>query len=88
MTSTLPNPNTYAILRLPAVLKFRGRSRSSHYADISQGLFTRQVQLGTHCIGWPEHELIALNEARIAGKNDEEIRTLVKRLEAQRKGAN
>jgi prophage regulatory protein len=86
MTSILPN--TYTILRLPAVLKFRGRSRSSHYADISQGLFTRQVQLGANCIGWPEHELITLNEARIAGKNDEEIRVLVKHLEAQRKGTN
>ncbi|WP_306590619.1 AlpA family transcriptional regulator [Geothrix sp. 21YS21S-4] len=77
--------STYTLLRLPAVLKARGRSRSSHYADIKQGLFTRQVNLRVHCVGWPEHEVMALNAARIAGKTDQEIRDLVQHLEAHRK---
>lgn len=82
----LPPTATYTLLRLPAVLKARGRSRSSHYTDIKHGLFTRQVNLGVHCVGWPEHEVIALNEARIAGMADREIRALVQHLEARRKG--
>lgn len=78
-------PTTYTLLRLPAVLKARGRSRSSHYADIKQGLFTRQVNLGVHCVGWPEHEVMALNTARIAGRSEEDVRALVRHLEARRK---
>lgn len=72
------------ILRLPEVLRLRGRSRSTHYADIQQGLFTSQVLIGARAVGWPEHEVTAINAARIAGKSDAEIRELVFRLEADR----
>jgi hypothetical protein len=37
---------------------------------------------------WPSDEVEAINAARIAGKTDEEIRTLVAKLEAARKDAN
>ena len=73
------------ILRLPTVLHERCRSRSAHYLDIQQGLFTRPVSIGLRAVGWPASELVALNAARIAGKSDEEIRTLVVKLEAARK---
>lgn len=75
------------ILRLPAVLHERGRSRSAHYLDIQQGLFTRPVAIGLRAVGWPSGEVAALNAARIAGKSDEEIRDLVVKLEAARKAA-
>jgi prophage regulatory protein len=78
---------TTAILRLPTVLRARGRSRSAHYLDIQQGLFTRPVPIGARAVGWPEHEVSALNAARIAGKGDAEIRALVAKLEAARKVA-
>jgi prophage regulatory protein len=78
--------SSYVLLRLPAVLRARGRSRSSHYEDIKAGVFTRPVYLGVHCVGWPEAELIVLNEARIAGKDVDEIRALVRHLEARRRG--
>jgi prophage regulatory protein len=65
----------------------RGRSRSSHYNDIQQGLFTRPVYIGARAVGWPAHEVATLNAARIAGKTDEEIRALVAKLEAARKSA-
>jgi prophage regulatory protein len=78
---------THTILRLPAVLRERGRSRSSHYLDIQQGLFTRPVQIGLRAVGWPSSEVTAINAARIAGKTDEEIRALVLKLEAARKAA-
>lgn len=76
---------THAILRLPAVLRARGRSRSTHYLDIQQGLFTHPVSIGTRAVGWPEHEVAALNEARIAGQSNGEIRSLVEKLEMERK---
>lgn len=73
------------ILRLPAVLSERGRSRSAHYLDIQQGLFTRPVHIGLRAVGWPTSEVSAINSARIAGKSDEEIRVLVRKLEIGRK---
>ena len=73
------------ILRLPTVLDTRGRSRSSHYLDIQEGLFTHPVSIGSRAVGWPDHEVEDINAARIAGKSDKEIRELVSKLEAARK---
>lgn len=78
---------TRTILRLPAVLRERGRSRSAHYLDIQEGLFTRPVSIGARAVGWPSDEVAALNAARIAGKTEEQIRALVAELEAARKTA-
>lgn len=75
------------ILRLPAVLRERGRSRSAHYLDIQQGLFTPPVPIGLRAVGWPANEVAAINAARIAGKSDDEIRAIVVKLEAARKAA-
>lgn len=79
---------TNTILRLPVVLHERGRSRSAHYLDIQQGLFTRPVPIGARAVGWPNNELTALNAARISGKSDNEIRDLVIQLELARKSAS
>lgn len=78
---------SHKILRLPVVLEKRGRSRSSHYLDIQLGLYTRPVLIGLRAVGWPEHEVDKLNNARIAGKSNDEIRELVLKLEAARKAA-
>lgn len=61
------------ISRLPTVLRERGRSRSAHYQDIKQGLFTRPVQIGLRSVGWPSIEVATINAARIAGKSEDEI---------------
>jgi prophage regulatory protein len=74
------------ILRGPAVDDKTGGSRSTRYNRIGEGLFSMAVRLGPRSVGWPEEEVDALNAARIAGKSDEEIRVLVKQLEAARKG--
>ncbi len=78
---------TPTIYRLPAVKSASGYSRSTVYSRIAQGLWTKQVSLGPRCVGWPENEVAALNAARIAGKSDDDIRTLVVKLEAARKTA-
>ena len=81
------HPERLTILRLPSVKAESGYSRSSIYQRISQGLWTKPVRLGPRSVGWPSHEVAALNAARIAGKNEAEIRLLVERLESARKSA-
>lgn len=76
------------ILRLPAVKTESGLSRSTIYLRITQGLWTRPISLGGRSVGWPASEIAALNAARIAGKTDNDIRDLVKKLEATRKLAD
>lgn len=73
------------ILRLPAVKAGSGLSRSTLYARMKDGLWTRPVHLGPRAVGWPSDEVAAINAARIAGKDDAAIRALVVRLEAARK---
>ena len=73
------------ILRLPAVKSESGLSRSTIYLRIAQGLWTKPISLGARAVGWPSSEVSAINAARIAGKTDNEIRALVKKLETDRK---
>jgi prophage regulatory protein len=75
------------LLRLPAVMTATGQSRSTLYLRIKQRLMTPPVKLGERCAAWPEREIAALNAARISGKSDEEIRSLVVALERQRADA-
>lgn len=72
------------ILRMPATCANSGNARSTIYLRISQGLWTRPVSLGARAVGWPASEVEAINAARIAGKSDDEIRQLVRELEAAR----
>lgn len=74
----------HKILRLDTVLNIRGRSRSSHYKDIQDGLFPPPIKIGLRAVGWTEYETEAINAARIAGKTDDEIRELVKKLLIER----
>ena len=72
------------IHRLPVVKSETGLSRSTIYLRITQGLWTKPISLGGRSVGWPASEIATLLAARIAGKSDEEIRILVKKLEAER----
>lgn len=78
----------HTILRLPAVLLQRGKSRSAHYLDIQRGLYTKPIKIGERASGWPQNEVEVQNAARIAGKSEVEIRALVGKLEAARKVAS
>jgi len=48
-----------AILRLPAVKKCTGLSRSTIYLRIAQGNFPKQISLGGRSIGWIKSEIEA-----------------------------
>lgn len=75
---------THSIHRLPSVKAESGLSRSTLYLRIAQGLWTKPVSLGGRSVGWPAREINKLNAARIAGKTNDEVRELVKKLEAER----
>jgi prophage regulatory protein len=74
-----------SILRLPAVQQELGhRSHASVYNAIKDGLFTKAVRIGQRAVGWPSHEVQAINAARIAGIPPAEIRVLVVTLHQAR----
>jgi len=75
MTTSIPT-----LLRLKNVLSLRGIGKSKHYTDIQEGLFTPPVKICERTSAWPAHEVAAINTARIAGKTDDQIRKLVKKL--------
>ena len=82
---TYPTREKTTILRRKQVEAESGYSRSTIYLRISQQLFVKPVSLGARAVGWPAHEVSALNAARIAGKSEAEIRALVAKLETSRK---
>ena len=74
-----------SILRMPEVKAESGlRSHASVYTNIRNGLFTVPVPIGQRAVGWPDHEVTAINAARIAGKTDDQIRELVDKLHQAR----
>lgn len=85
MAEDVQDPVT--ILRRKQVQARIGLSRSTLYLRVAQGTFTKPVRIGARAVGWPSHEVAALNAARIAGKPDDEIRELVVKLESARKAA-
>lgn len=68
------------------VKKVRCSGDTKLYADVKSGLFPPQLKDGQKSL-WIEDEVAAVIAARIAGKTDDEIRSLVVRLVAARQHA-
>lgn len=73
------------LIKEPKALELSAHGRSTFRSRIKEGLMTPPVRLGENSVAWPEHEITAINTARVAGKTDDEIRQLVARLVADRK---
>jgi len=73
------------LLRRPKVTDITGDPNSTLYDKIGKGTFVPSVKIGPRSVGWPEDEVYAINDARIAGKTEDEIRALVVKLVAARK---
>ena len=74
-----------SILRMDAVKAQTGyKSHTSVYTAIKAGLFTKGVSISERSVGWPDYEVEALNNARIAGQSEAEIKELVNRLHTKR----
>lgn len=79
---------SYIIKRRPEARSQFGVSNSTFYEWIKLGLMVPGVALGHRSVGYASHELDAIAAARIAGKSEDEIRTLVRNLIAARGGAD
>lgn len=75
------------LLRLQAVLNACGQGRSTFYDQLAKGLWPQAVSIGLRAVAWPAGEIASVIAARVAGQSDDDIRSLVKQLEAARKGA-
>jgi predicted DNA-binding transcriptional regulator AlpA len=62
-------PQTLEMLRWRGMRAARGRSRSNLYANINAGLFPPPVRLKLRAVGWPECDLVAQRQARIAERD-------------------
>lgn len=78
------SPIINSLCRRSIVEQATGESRSTIYRKIQKGLFTKPVQIGGDRVAWPQNEVQAIINARIAGKSDDEIKALVIELEAAR----
>ncbi len=58
--------------------------RSTFYEQVSSGLWPKPIRLGGRAVGLPESEVTAILRARVAGYSDDELRELVRTIEAAR----
>ena len=73
-----------SLLGKPAVRGAIGWANSTLYAKIQAGLFVPPVKIGPRSSRWPSDEVAAVQEAIIAGADEDELRSLVAKLVAQR----
>jgi prophage regulatory protein len=79
--------NMITYMRLPSVQAVTGLGRVSVYRHVNAGLLPKPVKIGERSTAWPEHEIAAINAARMAGKPDDAIRAIVDDLQRQRANA-
>lgn len=74
----------FKFLRRDEICERRGVSKSTLNREIQSGLFTEPVLIGARAKAWPDNEVTSINQARLAGYSDEQIREVVKALHAMR----
>lgn len=74
------------MVRIQPALKRMGFGRSQGYKRMKQGLLPRGVKIGARAAALSDGEIDAMNRAHLAGASDDELRKLVERLHAARKG--
>lgn len=82
----MANQNIVKLLRFNAASDATGRPRTSFYRAIKAGLLPPPIKIG-EASAWPSDEIDAVNRAFIAGKSEDEIKTLVSSLVAARSQA-
>lgn len=75
------------IHRLPAVQQVFDLAQSTIYLHIKNGLLPPGIPLGPRAVGWPADEIDQIINARIAGKSEGDIKSLVIALTAARQQA-
>lgn len=72
------------IIRKPQALLMLGISKSNFHNKLNAGLLPSAITLGANSVGYFKHELTAVLLAMATGKNQDEIKALVKSLVKQR----
>jgi len=72
------------LIRLPKVEAKTGYKKSMVYDLMSKGVLPGSIRIGDRARAWISSEIDAIVAARIAGKSDDEIRTLVLDLVSKR----
>jgi prophage regulatory protein len=73
------------LLRKPSVLQKTGRSKSSLYNDIGQGLFPPPIKINHSSSAWPDFEVDTIIAAIIRGESSDTIKNIVNELVEARK---
>lgn len=73
------------VLRKTEVLTITGLSNTGIFELTKAGFFPTKIPISNRCIGYYEHEIHALINARAAGRSDKQIRELVTLMIAKRK---
>jgi prophage regulatory protein len=85
---TQPDINNFnPLLRRPIVEQFTVKGRSTLCRKAQKGLFPNPVKIGGGKSAWLKSEVDSINNARIAGKTDDEIKLLVEKLHLARNAA-
>jgi prophage regulatory protein len=74
------------MLRIQQVLAATGKGLSGWYQAMGEGLAPRGVAIGRRAVAWPSDEIEALIDSWLAGKSEDEIRSMVRGFHAARPG--
>ncbi len=76
------------LLRKPTIKNLFGwKSNTSVDNALRAGLLPKPVKISERCWGLPSDEVDVVLKAKVAGQTDEQIKSLVKRLEVARTAA-
>lgn len=86
MNELAPTPDAPSYVRpKDACRQLGGMGLSTLYAHIDRGMFPKPVALSRRFVVFPQEEVTAILNARLAGKTDDEVRQLVAELMEKRR---
>lgn len=86
MNAHAPTPEAPSYVRpKDACRQLGGMGLSTLYAHIDRGMFPKPVALSRRFVVFPQEEVTAIINARLAGKTDDEVRQLVAELMEKRR---
>lgn len=78
------NSSQINFIRMPRTKQKTGLSHGGVYLHMQQGTLPSSIRIGEKAVAWIESEIDAVIKARIERRTDDEVRDLVKKLEADR----
>ena len=76
--------NSLQLLRRNEVIRLTARSWSALLIDEKKGLFCPPISIGDRAVAYVKHEVDVIIKARIQGKTNQQIKSIVADLLSQR----